>query len=143
MNEQEREEMDFGTSGALWDAGEGVCCAAFQLGACPHTEGEYHDDDDPEPEDAPLSSLFTATYTAEFPRVENAVRFEERLALGGDWVQNVTRKGRTVTFEDAVPVGADVTVRELFQWRLEIVGYYGSTQSRKAKLDGVPAPMSY
>lgn len=22
----------------LWDGGEGVCCAQFQLGACPHTE---------------------------------------------------------------------------------------------------------
>lgn len=27
-----------GAQEALWDAGEGVCCAAFQLGACVHTE---------------------------------------------------------------------------------------------------------
>lgn len=33
----------------LWDATPGVCCAAFQLGACSHTEGEgydYEDDED-------------------------------------------------------------------------------------------------
>lgn len=30
----------------LWDVGEGVCCAAFQLGACPHTEVLYEDDDE-------------------------------------------------------------------------------------------------
>lgn len=33
----ELEEMDFGPR--LWDATPGVCCAAFQLGACAHTEG--------------------------------------------------------------------------------------------------------
>lgn len=36
--DQETEEREFGQSGALWDAGVGVCCAAFQLGACEHTE---------------------------------------------------------------------------------------------------------
>lgn len=30
----------------LWDAGEGVCCAAFQLGACNHTETFDPDDYD-------------------------------------------------------------------------------------------------
>jgi len=34
----------------LWDAGAGVCCAAFQLGACSHTEGAYYDDEDIEAE---------------------------------------------------------------------------------------------
>lgn len=38
----EIEEQDFHFSERLWDAGEGVCCAAFQLGACVHTESvEY------------------------------------------------------------------------------------------------------
>jgi hypothetical protein len=39
-NVQEIEERDFGRGPLLWDADPDVCCAAFQLGACPHTEGE-------------------------------------------------------------------------------------------------------
>ena len=32
----------------LWDADPDVCCAAAQLGACPHTElDEYTEEDDP------------------------------------------------------------------------------------------------
>lgn len=38
MNEQEREEAEFGYGPRLWDATPGVCCAAYQLGACEHTE---------------------------------------------------------------------------------------------------------
>jgi hypothetical protein len=34
----------------LWDATPGVCCAAFQLGACPHTEGPDDDYDMPDAE---------------------------------------------------------------------------------------------
>jgi hypothetical protein len=37
----ELEERDFGRGPALWDLGVqmgDVCCAAFQLGCCPHTE---------------------------------------------------------------------------------------------------------
>ena len=45
MNEYEQDEQDFGASGALWDAGEGVCCAAFQLGACAHTEAQSFEDE--------------------------------------------------------------------------------------------------
>ncbi len=30
----------------LWDAGEGVCCAAYQLGACQHTENAAQDAQD-------------------------------------------------------------------------------------------------
>ena len=44
-NVQEQEEIDFGRGPALWDATPGVCCAAFQLGACEHTESY----DEPEP----------------------------------------------------------------------------------------------
>lgn len=32
------EEIDFGQGPELWDADPDVCCAAYQLGACPHTE---------------------------------------------------------------------------------------------------------
>lgn len=46
MDLHEIEERDFGRDGGLWDAGEGVCCAAYQLGACSHTE-----DFDPSDED--------------------------------------------------------------------------------------------
>jgi len=35
---------DEAPSPILWDATPGVCCAAYQLGACPHTE-ELTDDD--------------------------------------------------------------------------------------------------
>lgn len=31
--------------GRLWDATPGVCCAAFQLGACPHTEAFDYEDE--------------------------------------------------------------------------------------------------
>jgi hypothetical protein len=32
-------------SNTLWDADPTVCCAAFQLGACVHTEGDQPTDD--------------------------------------------------------------------------------------------------
>lgn len=44
MHEDEREELEYGFGPKLWDAGEGVCCAAFQLGACSHTEDHDYDD---------------------------------------------------------------------------------------------------
>lgn len=37
-NLHEMEEIEYRFGPRLWDAGEGVCCAAFQLGACSHTE---------------------------------------------------------------------------------------------------------
>ena len=37
------EERHFGGV-ALWDAAPDVCCAAFQLGACAHTEAWDEDD---------------------------------------------------------------------------------------------------
>lgn len=39
VNIHEQEERDFGRGPQLWDADPDVCCAAFQLGACEHTEG--------------------------------------------------------------------------------------------------------
>jgi hypothetical protein len=38
MDLHEQEERDFGRGPLLWDADPEVCCAAFQLGACDHTE---------------------------------------------------------------------------------------------------------
>jgi hypothetical protein len=49
----EAEELEYRFGPRLWDAGEGVCCAASQLGACPHDEADVWDyddvDDDPHP----------------------------------------------------------------------------------------------
>lgn len=45
-NLHEIEEREFGMGPRLWDATPGVCCAAFQLGACCHTEGFDQDDVD-------------------------------------------------------------------------------------------------
>lgn len=41
MHPDEIEEIEYRFGPKLWDATPGVCCAAFQLGACPHTEGDY------------------------------------------------------------------------------------------------------
>lgn len=65
MNLHEIEEREFGRGPILWDADPDVCCAAWQLGACPHTEGpsEFDEEDfDPEafslegplPDDGPV-----------------------------------------------------------------------------------------
>lgn len=48
MNEADRErqeELAFGTGPKLWDADPEVCCAAFQLGACVHTEAGADESD--------------------------------------------------------------------------------------------------
>jgi hypothetical protein len=56
MNMHEQEERDFGRGPLLWDADPDVCCAAFQLGACIHTEGGFDEgyDGDLEPYDGDL-----------------------------------------------------------------------------------------
>lgn len=57
MHPHELEDREFGFHGALWDADPEVCCAAFQLGACVHTEGQEFDegyDGDLEPYDGDL-----------------------------------------------------------------------------------------
>lgn len=107
-----------------------------------------------------------AEYTAVFPLVARARDFERRLHDKGMWAKNVERKGRTVTFDDDVPATyksfvtvwspelrqyvteeeefeAHATKEELFLDRLELVGYWGSDERRKATLNGVRAPMAY
>ena len=51
MHPHEIEEMEMQSGPRMWDAGEGVCCAYFQTGACAHTEAAYlyEEDDDPHP----------------------------------------------------------------------------------------------
>lgn len=83
------------------------------------------------------------TFTADFPTVAYATAFESRLNEGRDWVKNVARKGRTVTFESDIPEGVEIDRATTFMDKLELVGYYGSTQNRKAKLNGIPAPIAY
>lgn len=46
-NQHQQEEQDFGRGPRLWDADPDVCCAAFQLGACAHTESFDYEDDSP------------------------------------------------------------------------------------------------
>lgn len=38
------EELEMRDTPRLWDADPDVCCAAFQLGACEHTEALNEDD---------------------------------------------------------------------------------------------------
>lgn len=38
IHPHQQEELDQRFGSRLWDATPGVCCAAFQLGACAHTE---------------------------------------------------------------------------------------------------------
>ena len=46
MTADEERELDRqGPGPRLWDADPDVCCAAFQLGACPHTEADYDYED--------------------------------------------------------------------------------------------------
>lgn len=40
LHPHEIEEAEFGQGPRPWDATPGVCCAAYQLGACSHTERE-------------------------------------------------------------------------------------------------------
>lgn len=45
-------DYDMGFGPKLWDATPGVCCAAFQLGACEHTESFDPFDDETDLADA-------------------------------------------------------------------------------------------
>lgn len=78
---------------------------------------------------------------AVFPTVAAAKSYAAAIAQPGNWSANIIQKGRTVTFDLAVPEQYKDEV--YFSDFLDRVGYYGSTQSRKATLNGVPAPMSY
>lgn len=76
---------------------------------------------------------------ATFRTVRDATWYAEAIAQPGNWSANIVRKGRTVTFDLAAPEGADVVFYDF----LERVGYYGSSQSGRAQLNGVNAPISY
>lgn len=49
LHPHEAEEREFAMGPRLWDADPEVCCAAFQLGACSHTEAGQPDGYDVEP----------------------------------------------------------------------------------------------
>lgn len=78
-------------------------------------------------------------HVAVFPTVESARSFEARLMEGRDDTREVARKGRTVTFT-VIRCYDRATYHN--DWR-ELVGYYGSTQARKATLDGHTCPVTF
>lgn len=78
-------------------------------------------------------------FTAVFPLVSRAVDFAKRITEPGWYAENVTQKGRTVTFTTP----ADRADSDTFSDYLDAVGYYGSDIERKATLNGVKAPISY
>lgn len=83
-------------------------------------------------------------FVAKFLSVADAVRYAEKLREPGNWATNIVQKGRTVTFDKAIPEGVDSDAhRYYFQDQLERVGYYGSTMSRKATLNGIKAPFAW
>lgn len=151
MDLHEAEERDFGRDGDLWDATPGVCCAYYQLGACAHTEGDMdpeQDEQDEQDDEGHVVANALQTFEAIFPKADQAFQFAERLRNdpAGNWVVSAVGHipgRRKVTWSGQVPMGANSTPQDLFQTYLENVGYYGSSQSRKATLNGVPAPMSY
>lgn len=44
MHPHELEEIEYRSGPVLWDATPGVCCAAYQLGCCDHTEAQVFED---------------------------------------------------------------------------------------------------
>lgn len=85
----------------------------------------------------------TTTYTAVFVVQAHAEAFEARITDDEDgfWVTNVSRKGRTVTFEPNAKAQATPA------WEYDIretVGFYGSPPvGPVATLNGVRTPRSY
>lgn len=85
---------------------------------------------------------------AVFPKSEMATGYAEVISGSGYWATDVVCKGRKVTWTKTVPADAQCSRHETMQDTLENVGYYGSTQNRKATVSfdgGSPhrAPMSY
>lgn len=64
----EIEEQEFGQGPRLWDADPDVCCAAFQLGACAHTEAfDEHETRNFRDEDIPDAVAEVACWFDEEP----------------------------------------------------------------------------
>lgn len=96
-------------------------------------------------------------YTAEFNRVKDAKAFHDRLASepGAWYAKDIVHSGRTVTWDldfgaklaAALKSGlfnSDDEIRRFYEQSMrESVGYYGSTVSRRARLNGVACPISY
>ena len=80
---------------------------------------------------------------AEFNLVRHAEQFAARILEPGWWAVDVVRSGRKVTWMSDIP--ADVVAdRSSYLMDLrETVGFYGSTGVRRARLNGVPCPISY
>lgn len=82
-------------------------------------------------------------FNAEFASARNAASFALRITEGG-WhivTGSIIRRGKVVTWEWT---GEGGNRSEYFQDMLETVGYYGSAPTgRKARMNGVQAPVSY
>lgn len=75
------------------------------------------------------------SYTASFLKVADAVTFAARISGPGWYVQGkVEQKGRTVRWTGLQ--APDLSVVATIDEMASTVGYYGSVQSRKAKLRG-------
>lgn len=59
------------------------------------------------------------------------------------YAADATRNGKEVVWTSAIPEDAHTSPLEYELSMQETVGYYGSTQSFKAKLNGRRCPMSY
>lgn len=86
-------------------------------------------------------------FVAEFPLARYAAAFAAKISGPGWWARDIVQKGRKVTFSATTPAGYEEAEHngpnQLFMDYLGTVGAFGSTQSRKATLNGVKAPMEY
>lgn len=94
IHPHEVEEAEFAMGPRLWDASPGVCCAAFQLGACCHTEAYDADID---------QMLAVAEPYAEAPAVAVDVCFR---CGGGIAFDEAAEVYRLVVDPDAIYCGA-------------------------------------
>lgn len=84
-----------------------------------------------------MSGPFSLVIEAEFPSVATATEFAEKCSGPNNWVRagSFLRKGRRCSWIKDVPADATATGEYEAMWdTLEQVGYYGSTQARKAKV---------
>lgn len=78
-----------------------------------------------------------------FPKMDFAKSFAAWLAQPGNWATEIKQKGRTVTWVGNVPEDTNCDGNIYLADMRESVGFHGSTQNRKATLNGVPCPISY
>ena len=86
--------------------------------------------------------MATITHTAKFPKASQAKAFIARISEPGWSATDIAYSaGGIVTFTAKVAEDQD-RWSHWQDWALT-VGYYGSSQGRRALLDGIPTPISY